>query len=410
MVKSLIVKFGGSCLSTPQNINLAAKKVVEEVKKDRKIAVVVSALAGVTDNLLKTATEASLNKLSKEELDEILSMGERTATRLMVSALKSYGLKAIGLDPADKLWPIYTNAEYGNAEVDLEKTLKAVKRKIKPLLDNGFVVVVPGFIGLSPEGKTTTLGRGGSDITAVVLGRCIEADEVVFVKDVAGVLSADPKKIPTPTKIDVLDAEEMFSLSSAGAKVLHPRALKYVTNSLTLRVAGFNESLSEGTVIKGELGVGLRVFLYPKPVSMVTIVGREVATPESLLKIFSETLPTKTKILGLTLASPSLLLYVENPSKLIKNIHNLIKTQKVAKAIHSFEPLTLIIVSGHELEKTPGIVDCISAPLAKENINLYGLLTISNSVRVFVHQKDGKKALELIKENLSKTGLVLQEV
>ncbi|RLG92131.1 MAG: hypothetical protein DRO36_02335 [Candidatus Hecatellales archaeon] len=409
MAKSLVVKFGGSCLSTPQNINLAAKKVAEEVKKGSKVVVVVSALAGVTDNLLKTATEASLSKLSKDELDEILSMGERTATRLMVSALKSYGLKAVGLDPADKLWPIYTNSEYGNAEVDLEKTLKAIKRKVKPLLDKGFVVVVPGFIGLSPEGKTTTLGRGGSDITAVVLGRCVEAEEVVLVKDVAGVLSADPKKVSTPSKIDVLDAEEMFSLSSAGAKILHPRALRYAANNLTLRVVGFNESLSEGTVIKGELGVGLRVSLYPNPVSMVTIVGREVSTPESLLKIFSQTLPSKTKILGLTLASPSLLLYVEDSSKLIENIHNLIKTQKVAKAIHSFEPLTLIVVSGHELEKTPGIVDCISAPLARENINLYGLLTISNSVRVFVHQRDGEKALKLIKESLGKTGFVLEE-
>ena len=408
MAKSLVVKFGGSCLSTPQNINLAAKKVAEEVKKGSKVVVVVSALAGVTDNLLKTATEASLSKLSKDELDEILSMGERTATRLMVSALKSYGLKAVGLDPADKLWPIYTNSEYGNAEVDLEKTLKAIKRKVKPLLDKGFVVVVPGFIGLSPGGKTTTLGRGGSDITAVVLGRCVEAEEVVLVKDVAGVLSADPKKVSTPSKIDVLDAEEMFSLSSAGAKILHPRALRYAANNLTLRVVGFNESLSEGTVIKGELGVGLRVSLYPNPVSMVTIVGREVSTPESLLKIFSQTLPSKTKILGLTLASPSLLLYVEDSSKLIENIHNLIKTQKVAKAIHSFEPLTLIVVSGHELEKTPGIVDCISAPLARENINLYGLLTISNSVRVFVHQRDGEKALKLIKESLGKTGFVLE--
>jgi len=403
VAKSLVVKFGGSCLSNPQNIGLAAKKIEAEVKNGKKIVVVVSALTGVTDSLLKTATEASLGRISKEELDEVLSMGERTATRLMVSALKSLGLKTVGLDPADeKFWPIYTDSKHGNAEVNLGKTLRAVRRKVKPLLDKGLVVVVPGFVGLSPEGKVTTLGRGGSDITAVVLGRCLEVDEVVFVKDVGGVLSADPKKVPTPSKIDILDAEEMFSLSSAGAKVLHPRTLKYATNHLTLRVVGFNEDLMAGTIIKGELGVGLRFLLHPKPVSMLTIVGKEVSTPEALLKIFSEALPVKTKILGLTLASPSLLLYVEDSSKLIKNIHNLIKTQKVAKAIHSVEPLALIVVSGHELEKTPGIVDGITAPLAKEGINLYGLLTISNSVRVFVHWDDKDKAYSLIRESLNK--------
>ncbi len=407
MSKNLVVKFGGSCLSSPKNINLAAKKIMNETKKGGNIVVVVSALSGVTDNLLKTAQEASLNKLSKEELDEILSMGERTATRLMVAALKSLGLKVIGLDPADKLWPIYTNSEYGNAEVDLKKTVKAVRKNIRPLLEEGYVIVVPGFVGLSPEGKVTTLGRGGSDITAVVLGRSLGFEEVVFVKDVGGVLSADPKMVSTPTKIDMLDAEEMFSLSSAGAKVLHPRALKYATNNLTLRVVGFEEDLSEGTVIKGELGTGLKVSLHPHPVSMLTVVGKEVLTPENLLKIFSEALPLKTKILGLTLTSPSLLLYVENPSKLIKNLHDLIKTQKIAKAIHGFESLALITVSGHELEKVPGVIDSVVAPLAKQNINLYGLLTISSSIRVFVRWNDREKAFSLIKENLAKTGVLV---
>ena len=122
MAKSLVVKFGGSCLSNPQNISLAAKKIEAEVKNGKKIVVVVSALTGVTDSLLKTATEASLGRISKEELDEVLSMGERTATRLMVSALKSLGLKTVGLDPADgKFWPIYTDSKHGNAEVNLEK-------------------------------------------------------------------------------------------------------------------------------------------------------------------------------------------------------------------------------------------------------------------------------------------------
>ncbi|RLI28359.1 MAG: aspartate kinase, partial [Candidatus Hecatellales archaeon] len=247
----MVVKFGGSCLETPENVRVAAEKIIAEQKKGRKIVVVVSALKGVTDQLLQTALAASGGRISKRQLDEILSMGERTSQRIFTGILHSMGVKAEGLDPANpNLWPIYTNSEHGNAEVDLEQTCKAVREKVLPLLEKGFIVVVPGFIGLSRGGAITTLGRGGSDITAVVLGRCLDAGEVVFVKDVGGVLSADPKLVSSPSRVEALDVEEMFSLSSAGAKVLHPKSLKYKTSSMTLRVVGMDEpDLSGGTII-----------------------------------------------------------------------------------------------------------------------------------------------------------------
>ncbi|WP_309493417.1 aspartate kinase [Candidatus Hecatella orcuttiae] len=402
-VKTLVVKFGGSCLSTPENIAQAAGKVAAEARKGKKILVVVSALTGVTDGLLQTALQSSPNGLSKEDLDEVLSMGERTAARIMTTAIKSQGVKAVGLDPSSSQWPIYTDSEFGQAEVNLEKTQRAVLEKVKPLLEEGYVVVVPGFIGLSPQGKVTTLGRGGSDITAVVLGRCVGSDEVVFVKDVQGVLSADPKKVTAPAMIESLDVEEMFTLGTAGAKVLHPKSLKYKTDFLTLRVVGFEEEdLAKGTVIKGVMETRLSVALHHQPLSMVSLVGWEVSSPETLLMIFSEAASTSAKILGLTLASPSLLLYVENPSNLLQRLHELIKNRRIAKAVHSLDPIALITVSGPELEKAPGIVNAVVAPLAREGINLLGVMTISSSVRVFLGWKDREKALTLIKENVEK--------
>lgn len=408
-MNSIVVKFGGSCLSTPQTINQAAGKIVNEVKKGRKVIVVVSALTGVTDDLLKLAQGASLNKLSKADLDEILSMGERTSTRLMAAAVSALGVKAVGIDPHSELWPIYTDSNFGNAEVELVKTQDIIEKKIRPLLDEGYVIVMPGFIGLSPEGRTTTLGRGGSDITAIVLGRCLPADEVIFVKDVGGILSADPKKVESPSKIDVLDAEEMFSLSSAGAKILHPKTMKYIDNGMVIRVAGFNDDLSSGTLIKGELGTGMKISIQAEQLSMITLVGKELSTTDNLIKILSEIAPTKTKILGITVAESSLLLYTEVHRNILQNIHTLIKDQKIAKAVHTVEPLALISITGHELEKTPGVIDSISAPLAKNQINLYGLLTISSSVRAIVGWDDREKALELIKESLSKTGILVKK-
>ena len=168
----LIVKFGGSCLSTPETIVSAAKKISDEVDRGKKVIVVVSALSGTTDQLISLAQGSAKTNLAKEDLDDIVSMGERTAVRLMTGSLKSLNMKTLSIDPTSTFWPIFTDSNFGNANVDLKKTLKVINEKITPLLNQGYTLVVAGFLGLSPEGKITTLGRGGSDITAVLLGNC----------------------------------------------------------------------------------------------------------------------------------------------------------------------------------------------------------------------------------------------
>jgi aspartate kinase len=116
-----VVKFGGSCLSTPSSIRLAAAKIAMEVAKKKRVVVVVSALSGVTDQLIGLAKESSSGNISRAELDEILSMGERTAARLMTGTLNANQVKAVGLDPSLDSWPIITDSDFGNAEVDLEQ-------------------------------------------------------------------------------------------------------------------------------------------------------------------------------------------------------------------------------------------------------------------------------------------------
>ena len=179
----IVIKFGGSCLSDPRNILIAANKVSAEIAKNQGIVVVVSAMKGATDGLLSLAQDSTLNKVTKEDLDEILSMGERTTVRLMSTALKSIGLNPVPLDPSSSMWSIHTDSNFGNAEVDLKKTEKATREVIRPLLNDEKIPVIAGFLGLSPRGKVTTLGRGGSDISAVVLGRCLNAKEVIFGKN-----------------------------------------------------------------------------------------------------------------------------------------------------------------------------------------------------------------------------------
>jgi len=398
----IVVKFGGSCLSTPNSIRVAAEKVAKEVAKGKRVVVIVSALSGTTDQLLNFAKEASREKVSKAELDEILSMGERTAVRLMSGTLNAHGIKALGLDPSLGSWPILTDSNFGNAEVDLEKTRELIRRNVQPPLEEGYTVVVPGFIGLSPEGKITTLGRGGSDITAVLLGNCLEAGEVVFVKDVGGVLSADPKKVSSPQKIDSLMVGEAYSLAVAGAKVIQPKALLYKKESTILRVVGFDApDLSGGTVITGELKIGLGSELYPSSLSMITLITSNGSLPR-VAKVLSEIPSVETEVLGLTVSESSILLYVRNPKGLVERLHDLIKEEGLAKAVHSIDGLAMVVVSGYGLEEIPGILEAVVEPLAEGGINLYGVFTISSSIRIFVPWSERKRALSLVKYVLSR--------
>jgi len=397
---NIVVKFGGSCLSSPNDVVKAAKKIAAETNKGRRVLVVVSALTGVTDELLN-ATKTS--GIKKDALDEILSMGERASARLMTGALKSLGLKAIEVDPTSNKWPIVTDSNFGEAEILLEETMKNTEKKIIPLLDKGVVPVIPGFIGVSEKGKITTLGRGGSDITAVVMGSCINAGEVVFVKDVGGILTADPKRVSDAQKIATLDAEEVYALTLAGAKVLHPKALRYKKNSTILRVVGFDdENLSGGTMIKGELESELNATLYQHDLSMITMISEEASTPDLVLKVLSAASSTNAKILGIVIESSSLILYVQNPADLVQQLHETIRTKGTAKAIHCIDSIAMIAVSGPQLEKIPGIVDIVVSPIANKGVNIYGVLTISSSVRVFVPWKNREDTLSLVNDSIKK--------
>jgi len=168
-----------------------------------------------------------------------------------------------------------------------------------------------------------------------------------------------------------------------------------------LRVVGFDEEgLEGGTAIKGALDLRLEASIHPNPISMVTLVGQEIETPQALSRILGEASAADVGLMGATLSSSSLLIYVENPKDLVQRLHELIKREGVAKAIHSHHPLAMIVVSGHELENFPGVMGAVSGPLAKSGINLYGVFTISSSIRVFVSWKDGERALRLINANL----------
>jgi len=248
----IIAKFGGTSIGNGKRIRKAAQSVVKEYMKGNRVVVVVSAINKTTDELLEIVEEATNNTITEKQLAEVVSMGEMTSARIFSSALESLGVKSEYIDPYKSEWPIITDSNLLDAKVDLKTTIKKSKILLR-LLDQGIIPVVCGFLGKDKHGYITTLGRGGSDITAFLLGRCLNADEVIIVTDVGGVMSTDPNKLQEAKKLDKISVEEMRDLATHGAQVLHPHALKYKVPEIKAKIIGFEHGdlSAPGTEIIG---------------------------------------------------------------------------------------------------------------------------------------------------------------
>jgi aspartate kinase len=409
MVKDsiVVVKFGGSCLESGEAIGKAADHILNEYAQGKGLVVVVSALNGMTDRLISLAQSCTNGKVKLHEMDEILAMGERTCARLMMSSLNSKDMEAeaVLIDPESDLWPIYTNSRHGDAEPDILETRQAIQERILPLINENKVIVFPGFLGKDKDtGKITTLGRNGSDTTAVLLGNCLDASEVILVKDVEGVYSYDPKKV-NATLIDHLDVKEVVALTSAGTKVIHDKALRFKLPDMNIRIVGFhNGHISKGgTIISGAVLPDLHASLFEQKLQMITIVGNNVSKAENVHALIEEIQKAGSELAGASLESGSVIFYATIPDagsdSLVEMLHEKMIEAKIGKAITNHDDLALITISGRDLETTPGIIERISYPFTE--INLYGFLTINSNIRVFVNWNEKDHALDRVKESLN---------
>ncbi len=384
--KKVVIKLGGSVLREPKDFDLMAKKVRRELELGNRVILVVSAMKGETDRLIQLGREVGAND---ELLDSIAGLGEVLSARLMAASLNRLGIKAAAIDPSSPLWPIYTDDRFGDANVDLHKTCGSAISNLEPLLKEA-VPVVCGYLGKSRDGKLTTLGRGGSDTTAVVLARCLKADEVVLVKDSPGVLTADPKVMKDAKRLKELDASEALLVSLGGAKVLHHKALKYLTPKIRLRVVSADEEgfTSGGTVVKGYIPP-LEVEVHPRKVSMITLVLRE-RIPHNFKDSIS-----------ISYLDNAAIVYVDsNVEKVLKEAHKLVDEGKV-KAVTLKDGLAMIKVWGAAIEEIPGIVSKITEPLAEKGINIFGVQTVHNRVAIFVDWDKKEEVAEHLKSVLA---------
>ena len=311
----IVAKFGGTSVGDGSRIRKAAQSVVNEYMKGNQLVVVVSAVNNATDELIELSNEAIGGGLTDKQKAEIMAMGELTSSRLFAAAIESLGVKAEFIDPYNDKWPVITDSNSLNAKIDFATTDKKCEG-IKNLISQGIIPVICGFLGKGPSGEITTIGRGGSDVTAFLLGHCLSANNVVIVTDVDGVMSTDPNKIEEAELLDEISVEEMRDLATHGAQVLHPHALKYKDPLISAKIINFNNGdlSSEGTKITGPFeGDMLKtVSLYKNPISVIAIVGEEMLKKVGLLADLTSCLAeNEINIFGISAGQNSITVFVE---------------------------------------------------------------------------------------------------
>lgn len=241
---TLVMKFGGASVATPEHFSRIADIIIQRMKEFQRVAIVVSAMGNTTDQLIALANQVNPDP-PRREYDMLVTVGERISIALLAMALAAKKHEAVSFTGSQS--GIITCGRHTDARI-----IDVRPHRILPIINSGKIAIVAGFQGVSRGGEITTLGRGGSDTTAVALGVALGSAHIEFYKDVPGVFNDDPKKNSAACVFNHLTHEDALQIVLKGAKVLHPRCIQLAQkNSLSLHVRSFNNDCSkpEGTVI-----------------------------------------------------------------------------------------------------------------------------------------------------------------
>ena len=383
-----VLKFGGTSVGSIKRIVHAAKIVKKEHDRGNKVIVVVSAMSGTTNNLVDHSQSIS-KKFSKRELDVLLTSGEQVTSALMSGALIDLGVKS-------KSWmnwqiPIVTDGEHNNARIINMKV-----EDINDYLSSGGVAVIPGFQGVSKSGDITSIGRGGSDATAVAIAKIFQTDSCEIYTDVDGVYSSDPNKIPLAKKIDKISYEEMLELSSLGAKVMQSSAVQAaIMNDVPIQVKStFTDR--KGTEITSQDNIDYNKAVtgvaYSKDDAKITLLGVE-DKPGVAADIFEPLSKNQINvdmvIQNISSDGKKTDLTFTTKRQDSENAISLIDTNKKIKyeKIQMNDRVSKISIVGAGMVATPGITYKMFRSLAEEKINILAISTSEIKISVIIDEK-----------------------
>ena len=385
---SLIVqKYGGTSVGNPERILNVARRVIATQDAGHSVVVVVSAMSGVTDGLIKLARQISENP-EERELDVLLSTGEQTTTALMAMAIHGLGKKAVSLTGAQA--GIVTDGVHTKAKI-ANISPKQVHRHLK----DDSIVVVAGFQGETTDGRITTLGRGGSDLTAIAIASAIKADICQIFTDVDGVYTCDPRLVPNARKLDEISYEEMLEMASSGTKVMQSRSVEFAKKFGVIFEVRSSFNNNPGTIVKEETK------------DMENVVVRGVSIERNQAKVTIRQVPdrpgTAARIFSaLAAANLSVDMIVQSGSIGDTNdISFTLSKDELAKATRALET-AIREIGAKEIETQEGI--------AKLSIVGIGMRSHSGvAARLFEALSVGNINIQMISTSEIKTAVIIEE-
>jgi aspartokinase/homoserine dehydrogenase 1 len=453
-----VMKFGGTSVGDAACIARTAQ-IIANAARENPCVVVVSAMSGVTNRLIEAAQKSAtgdsseggnltnvlrsqhaavldvliqepqarqhvmlkldgvlneakrlcdgtalLRELTPRTLDEISSLGERLSAPIVAATVSALSLRSESVDATEL---IVTDAFHGGAEPRMELTREKAQARLRPLLAEGVIPVVTGFIGATADGKLTTLGRGGSDYSATILGAALDASEVVIWTDVDGVLTADPRLVPEARTIPVISYREAAELAYFGAKVLHPKTLNPVMQAgITVWIRNSFTPERPGTKITPaglSIGGGVKALTAIRDVTLIAVGGPGiVGLPDVVGRTFSTTADLRANVLLISQSSSQNdICFIVSTTDAARTVEALRREFAQDLAHHKVEHVTvvnniaIVAVVGENMRGTPGVAGRTFAAMGRENVNLIAIAQGSSesNISFVVEDQAVRKAL-----------------
>src|SRR5882724_5671628 len=396
----IVQKYGGTSVGTTQRIRNVAARVAKYHANGDQIVVVASAMSGVTDNLIRLAKEI-MPLPSEREMDVLLATGEQTTIALTAMALHSLGVQAVSLTGAQA--GILTDGVHTKAKIQ-----NITPKGIHQHLDGGNVVIVAGFQGQTPDGHITTLGRGGSDLTAIALAAALKADLCQIYTDVDGVYTADPRLVPNANKLSEISYDEMLELASLGAKAMQSRSVEFAKKFGVVFEVRSSLNENPGTIVKEETksmeGVVVRGVALDKNQAKVTLVGvpdkpgvaarifkalgDATVNVDMIIQNISHGTGTPATDISFTADKPDLL----KAQKVIDGLKNEVGFKEVITA----EKIGKLSIVGVGMKSHTGVAGKLFETLANEGVNIDMISTSEIKISVVIDIAKGEQAVKAV--------------
>lgn len=393
----IVQKYGGTSVGNPERIKNVARRVLATQQAGNQVVVVVSAMSGVTDNLIKLAKEIHAEP-NEREMDVLLATGEQTTIALLAMALQSLDAKAVSLTGAQA--GIVTDGLHTKAKI-----ANITPKRVHELLDAGNIVTIAGFQGTTPDGQITTLGRGGSDLSAIAIAAAVKADVCQIFTDVDGVYTSDPRIVPNAKKIEEISYDEMLELAALGSKVMQARSVEFAKKFGVVFEVRSSFNNNPGTIVKEETA------------KMEDIVIRGVAVDKNQAKVTIAHVPDKPGVAARVFkavadANINIDVIVQNVSeKGFTDISFTVPSTEAGKAAKSLQPIVKEIgardvttnekiaklsVVGIGMRSHPGVAAKMFSTLADTGVNIEMISTSEIKISVIIELKDAEKAARAV--------------